>query len=615
MILKLATESKILQKAYSDDEDAPSLGTRIFFNSKDGSVKGGILWGYDVKGTESDKTKTVVYKDKIPIVNQSFVEAIKDAGDYYLYPAYTLLAKVVPDIMFKVNDRSLKLKTENKDFTDKTFKRIFRLLKKRKLSLEEAYKKYTKSVVDFYIKKGFLEIENNVEPLVKVEDIDMKISNTEQFLKRLNIEIITGDYKQKIKDMLMGPFQSLVVVPSKHMFDGLRDIFEDAVFLKSPNTVLEARLCYESAMKEDKVFVSTPFGLGLPFYNLKNVVLIDDMYSEGYKSKKEPYLDFRRLAYYVAKHYGANLYLVSLTLSINDYFLYKEKKAKHIHISVKLPHIKIVEKKDRSFLIDNETLEIIKQHIDKNILFYVNKSGYSYAYCERCNALDTCVYCESYTTYFKSLNTIKCTRCKKVNQEGVCSRCGGPLKTLGAGLEQYKEYIISMFGNRENFSFDTKEKEDAYDVVFAFSLENLLFAPELSAREVYHHKLWSLALKAKELFVLETTQVDKYALESILKNNQFIFLEDELNRRRLNNDPPFTKAILVEMGKEIYNLYKELSEEDFFYVSKPRYFYERGEKRFKLLIKVKNTANIKRLGRLLKSYKNYKIHVGIESFL
>jgi len=69
------------------------------------------------------------------------------------------------------------------------------------------------------------------------------------------------------------------------------------------------------------------------------------------------------------------------------------------------------------------------------------------------------------------------------------------------------------------------------------------------------------------------------------------------------------------MGKEIYDLYKELSEEDFFYVSKPRYFYEKGEKRFKLLIKVKNTANIKRLGHLLKSYKNYKIHVGIESFL
>ncbi|ACG58314.1 Primosomal protein N' (replication factor Y) - superfamily II helicase-like [Hydrogenobaculum sp. Y04AAS1] len=613
MILKLATESRVLQEVYIDDEDVPPAGTRIFYTGLDGSIKGGILWGYDAKAVKSEKT--VVYKDKLPIVNQSVFEAVKDAGEYYLYPAYTLLAKIIPDIMFKVNDKSLKLKKNDEDFTDKTFKRIFRLLKKRKLSLEEAYKKYTKNAVDFYIKKGFLEVENNIGPLVKIEDIDIKPSNEGRFSKRLNIEIITGDYKQKIKDITIGPFQSLVVVPSKYMFDNFRDIFEDAIFLKSPNTVSETRFCYESAMKEDRVFVSTPFGLVLPFYNLKNIILIDDMYSEFYKSKKEPYLDFRRLSYYVAKHYGANLYLVSLTLSINDYFLYKEKKANHIHISVKLPHIKIVEKKDKNFLIDDETIDIIKQHIDKNILFYVNKSGYSYAYCERCNALDTCVYCESYTTYFKSLNTIKCTKCKNVNQEGVCSRCGGPLKTFGAGLEQYKEYIISMFGDRENFSFDTIEKEDTYDVVFAFSLENLLFAPELSAREIYHHKLWSLSLKAKELFVLETTHVDKYALESILKNDQFIFLEDELKRRKFNNDPPFTKAILIEIGKEIYDLYKELSEEDFFYVSKPRYFYEKGEKRFKLLIKVKNTANIKRLGHLLKSYKNYKIHVGIESFL
>jgi len=613
LILKLATESRVLQEVYIDDEDVPPAGTRIFYTGLDGSIKGGILWGYDAKAVKSEKT--VVYKDKLPIVNQSVFEAVKDAGEYYLYPAYTLLAKIIPDIMFKVNDKSLKLKKNDEDFTDKTFKRIFRLLKKRKLSLEEAYKKYTKNAVDFYIKKGFLEVENNIGPLVKIEDIDIKPSNEGRFSKRLNIEIITGDYKQKIKDITIGPFQSLVVVPSKYMFDNFRDIFEDAIFLKSPNTVSETRFCYESAMKEDRVFVSTPFGLVLPFYNLKNIILIDDMYSEFYKSKKEPYLDFRRLSYYVAKHYGANLYLVSLTLSINDYFLYKEKKANHIHISVKLPHIKIVEKKDKNFLIDDETIDIIKQHIDKNILFYVNKSGYSYAYCERCNALDTCVYCESYTTYFKSLNTIKCTKCKNVNQEGVCSRCGGPLKTFGAGLEQYKEYIISMFGDRENFSFDTIEKEDTYDVVFAFSLENLLFAPELSAREIYHHKLWSLSLKAKELFVLETTHVDKYALESILKNDQFIFLEDELKRRKFNNDPPFTKAILIEIGKEIYDLYKELSEEDFFYVSKPRYFYEKGEKRFKLLIKVKNTANIKRLGHLLKSYKNYKIHVGIESFL
>jgi len=612
LILKVATESKILQEVYQEDEDIPPLGVRIFYKSKEG-LKGGILWGYDTKNPK-DTTKSLVYKENIPVVNQNFIEAIKDAGEYYLYPPYTLLAKLLPDILFKTTTKNLKLKVEDKDFTDKTFKKILRLLKKRNLSLKEAYKKYKKDTIDFYIQKGFLEVEDSEEPILKLQDITHKAALNELF-KRLDINIVSGDYQKALPDIVRGDFQSLVVVPSKHMFEMFENIIDNAIFLKSPETPQEAKRCYYSAMNDDGTFITTPFGLTLPFYNLQNIILIDDMYTEGYKSKKEPYLDFRRLAYYVAKHYGAKLYLASETLSINDYFLYKEKKAKHLHIDLELPKIQVVEKKEKDFLIDNKTIELIKEHLDKKILFYVNKSGYSYAYCKKCQALDTCVYCESYTTYFKSLNTIKCTKCKKVNQEGVCSRCGSPLITFGAGLEQYKEYITSTFGNRENFYFESQEKNETYDVVFGFLLENMLFAPELSAREIYHHKLWSLASKAKELFVIETAQTDKYALESLLKNNQFIFLEDELQRRSLNNEPPFTKAISIEMDSNIYKLYEELSEEEFFYISKPRYFYEKGQKRFKLLIKVKSKANIKRLGQILKKYKDYKLHIGIETFL
>ncbi len=611
MILKVATESKLLQEVYQEDEDIPPLGSRVFYNTNTG-LKGGILWGYDTKSHKKDE-KTLVYKEQTPVVNQSFIEAVKDAGDYYLFPAYTLLVKLLPDILFKTTTRSLKPKMDDTAFTDRTFKKILRLLKKRDVSLEEAYKKYKKEVIDFYIQKGFLEVKNTEEPLVKFKNINYEGSSG--FLKKLNINIISGDYKKELYGILKGDFQSLVIVPSKNMFDAFENIIPDAVFLKSPNTPYDAIFCYESAMSKNHIFVATPFGLTLPFYNLKNIVLVDDMYTEGYKSKKEPYIDYRRLAYYVAKHYGANLYLVSETLSVNDYFLYKENKATYTHIDLKLPEIKVIEKNQKDILINDETIEIIKENLDKDILFYVNKSGYSYAFCKRCQALDTCVYCENYTTYFKSLNTIKCTRCGKVNHEGVCSRCGGPLITFGAGLEQYEEYITSMFGKRENFHFASSEKDGVYDIVFGFLLENMLFAPELSAREAYHHKLWSLASKARELFVIETTRKDEFALESLLKNNQLIFLEDELRKRELNNEPPFAKAIYIEMDESIKKLYQELLEEEFLYISKPRYFYEKGEKRFRLLIKVKTKANIKRLGQILRKYKNYKLHIGVEAFL
>jgi hypothetical protein len=114
----------------------PPAGTRIFYIGLNGSIKCGILWGYDTKAAKLEKT--VLYKDRLPIVNQSVFEAVKDAGEYYLYPAYTLLAKIIPDIMFKVNDKTLKLKKDDEDFTDKTFKRIFRLLKRRKLSFRRS---------------------------------------------------------------------------------------------------------------------------------------------------------------------------------------------------------------------------------------------------------------------------------------------------------------------------------------------------------------------------------------------------------------------------------------------------------------------------------------------
>jgi len=614
LILKVATESKVLQEVYTEEESV-CIGARVFFRAPGGATRGGIVWGYREnppgKYTTKSSGKTLVYKDNIPIVNHSLIETSKDLGEYYLYPSYAILVKLLPDILFKANDVFLKLKIENPDFTDKVFKRIFRLLKKRNMTLEEAYKKYKKDTIDFYINKGFLEISERFEPLVIFDDTN---TNEEPYtLKKSNIKLIAGDYKKKLKEFLEGSFQSLLVVSSKHMFDTFKEVFENAVFFKSPSTPKEARMCYQSALKENKVFVTTSFGLTLPFFNLKNIVLVDDMYTEIYKSKKEPYIDFRRLSYYLSKHAGADLYTASEALSINDYYLYKEKKAELIYIEPKIPDIKIIEKKDKSFLIDKETLSIAKDHIDENILFYVNKSGYSYAYCERCNALDVCPYCESYTTYFKSIDTLRCTKCKKVNQDMLCSRCHGPLKTYGAGLEQYQEYITSVFGKKENFYFSSNTHiDDRFDIVFVFSLENLLFAPVLSAREVYHHKLWSLSLKAKKLFVLETSVKDDKALESIVNKNQFIFLEDELERRRLNQEPPFVKAISIEMDNDIDKLYKELLDEHFFYISKPKYFYEKGQRRFRLLIKIKQKANIKRLGEILKKYKNYKLHIGIE---
>jgi len=91
LILKLATESRALQEVYIDDEDVPPAGTRIFYIGLDDSIKGGILWGYDAKAVKSEKT--VVYKDKLPIVNQSVFEAVKDAGEYYLYPALYTFSK------------------------------------------------------------------------------------------------------------------------------------------------------------------------------------------------------------------------------------------------------------------------------------------------------------------------------------------------------------------------------------------------------------------------------------------------------------------------------------------------------------------------------------------
>lgn len=613
MIIKVATGSRKLQEVYVDREDPPVLGARILYYTSSKSINTGIVWGYDLEQINTSKSYgTLISLDRTPIVNKAFIEAIKEAGEYYIYPPWALIVKTIPSIMFKYITGFLEPAIkESEAYADKTLKLVFRLLKKRSLTIEEAYKKYKKEHIDFYLQKGLLRLTDNPEFLVKL-DINQK-STEELLLKRANISFIVGDYK-KFLYSFKEDGQNLIITPSIHV---AKDLSEDlkAILLKTPVNILNAIQCYKKVFTEDGVFVSTLSGVSLPFFNLKHIFIVDDMYSDIYKSKKEPFVDYRRLAYYIAKYTGAKIYYASNTLSVNGYFLQQEKRANVINIELNMPKIEIITKKNKKVLIEDSVLDIIKQNLNKKILFYVNKSGYSYAYCPRCDASDTCVYCESYITYFKSMNMLKCTRCGKVKQDFICSRCGYDLMISGAGIEQYKEYIEAIFGKRENFNFESHTPEEEFDIVFGFLLENLLFAPELSAREIYHNKLWQLASKAKEVFVLETLHIDKQSIESLLNRNQNIFLEDELKRRQDSKEPPFTKAILIEMKDNIELLYNELTEEGFLYVSKPKYFYEKGERHFRLLVKIKNQANLRRLSTILRRYKHYKINVGIESFV
>jgi Primosomal protein N' (replication factor Y) - superfamily II helicase len=297
------------------------------------------------------------------------------------------------------------------------------------------------------------------------------------------------------------------------------------------------------AQEEGRVILSSRLGLLVPFKEPFAFVLFEDQ-----NTKLSNGIDLRNYLFHLYRYYGSQFFYYTTSLGVDTYQKVKigawELESLGYSASVKI----LKRKPEEVF-----SQELLSKLEDASLLL-IRKTGYSYAYCPKCQFLTECPQCGTFLTLSKSQNSLFCTRCKWYGPP-TCPHCEGPVVPQGFGVERAVEELEKYGLVKESLHFDTKPSlSGTYKKVFLVHGDNLLSLPNFNAEEEFYKYVRRAWAMAEQEFYLQTF-LEEELVERYLRDD---FLEEELEKRREENLPPFTKLILAVFPKGREKVLREL---------------------------------------------------------
>ena len=298
------------------------------------------------------------------------------------------------------------------------------------------------------------------------------------------------------------------------------------------------------------------------------------------------------------------IHLITSIPSIETYNNIKNRKYRHFKILKRyndypLPKTKIVNlniKKIRGNFISDETKEIVKNFLKKKeqVLFFLNRRGYApYLICKNCGYKQICSNCSMYLTFHKTKNKAICHHCSL--EKKISRNCKENKKCefimYGPGVEKIFEEVCKVFPSNkvEIFSSDymkknnqiknlfEKIKKNKVDILVGTQMISKGFNfPKLNCIVVIdadfsgrgydlrttekniqlYHQLSGRAgrFSSESLIVYQTLSPEDVTLNELIKNNSEELLKNELELRKKNFLPPFSRLIAIIISSDKHTL-------------------------------------------------------------
>jgi len=433
-------------------------------------------------------------------------------------------------------------------------------------------------------------IKNNLPPLQKrkLKKVIVKkntpIKNKTKHKPRLIINqdlLVEINYIEKKINIKK---QNLILAPEisqvKILFNNLSDeIKEKTIIITSELSEKELfEKWWQIKNKEKTIILGTRAGLFLPWDNLSNIFLTDEG-NENYKSwDMSPRFHTRDASLALSHHFGAKLHLLSPTPSIESYYFAQkkvyEKQGKLMPFTTKTKVLDLnKEKKSSNYSIFSD---LAREQIKKTaqpIFIFLNKKGTAnYIVCKDCGEVLSCPHCKNFLTYYHVSQKIKCHHCNYEDKmRSNCRNCGGSnLNLKGLGTEFIAEELKKSLPNKKiiQIDSDTKTKTiksednqiiigtqyawgeinwDKLGLVIFLDADTSLYVPEYKVTQ----ELWQKIRKAQYLtkngsVIIQTSQVQNFTFQSIIKPEKFYDLELEM--RKSLEYPPFKFILKIFYG-------------------------------------------------------------------
>lgn len=427
-----------------------------------------------------------------------------------------------------------------------------------------------------------------------------------------------------------------------------------------PENILNRTVCLSSELNDKELFtkwlqvwsgekdivIGTRAALFLPWFNLKNIILTDEGNS-NYKSwDMAPRFHTRDAALFLSRHHGAELSIMSHTLSVESYFFAKNKvyntsddlKMQPLNKTTEIVDMKSQWRGGNYSLMSTDALEELKKTKTGDVVFFLNRRGSaSYVGCRDCGNVLQCPNCKLSLTYHQNKNTLNCHYCKFFEpMPTMCKVCNGVnVATHGAGTQLAEELIkkvaekiadsrpIIRVDGDDNQLQKIKTKEDKIIIctqlawahlpwekirLFVFlDADTSLFIPEYKTIENLWQQLRDVQYKISPEcgFFVQTQHPEHLVFKSLYEPQ--VFYSEQLAERRVLGYPPYKymlklltgnqKSAIVEneareMQTRLANLTKDDPEIKILGPLETSPYYHNGQYWQVILVKI--------------SYKNYK---------
>ncbi len=414
-----------------------------------------------------------------------------------------------------------------------------------------------------------------------------------------------------------------------------------------------------------------------PLINIGIIIFAEEQ-SEAYKQDSMPRYHARDVAIFRAKQNKAKVLLGSATPSLET----KARASKNVYhqlylknrISLHgLPSVEIIDmlneiKRENYSIFSKRLIEKINDCLVNNeqVLLLLNKRGYAHnVTCKSCGYTFKCPHCDVPLTYHKNDNTLKCHYCGlSINKSFYCPECGSSyLRSGGFGTQKVEEEINKLFPSAKVVRMDydsatiTKKYqtilddfgEGKYDILLGTQMiakgldfENITLVGVLNADiglsidyrasertfDLLAQVVGRSGRSSKKGYgIIQTNNVDHYAIKYAAKQDYEGFYNQEMQYRLLRKYPPYryltslilsskNRELLEKKAYEIKNYLLSCKIADLIVLGPAEPFLAKlnDQYRLRLLLKYKDTETVlKKLHQIKEKMKgNIKVNLTID---
>ena len=334
----------------------------------------------------------------------------------------------------------------------------------------------------------------------------------------------------------------------------------------------------------------------LPFKNL-GIIIVDEEHDTSYKQDEGLIYNARDMAISRASFENIPIHLITSVPSIETFNNIKNKKYNLTKLNQRysdfpLPEAKIVNlnisKLKKNEFIANETKELIEEYLkkDEQVLFFLNRRGYApFLICNKCGFKHACPNCSIYLTYHKSIDKLICHHCGFKNVKDKKCQIKNKLCNFdmyGPGVEKIFDELKLKFPEKKIKIFSSdflKTANKAKNILAEIENNkiNILVGTQMISKGFNFPKLNCIVVvdadfsgkgydlrttekniqlynqlsgragrfSKKSLIIYQTIAPTDETLKDVLANDPEKFLMNELETRRKNKLPPFSRLISI----------------------------------------------------------------------